>query len=126
MEVFAYRNLGTRNREEFENMTLSEYSLQTEAFYLRQVDEFEKLHWQAFLNQAVQATTGSKKDPKPKYPTFESFYNSREKEENVRKKFEANYKPAKKTYDKEAVLQARRINDFGKRFRQETRKGGDG
>lgn len=125
MEVFAYRNLGTRNREEFESMTLSEYSLQTEAFYLRQVDDFERLHWQAFLNQAIQATTGSKKDPKPKYPTFESFYNAKEKEENVRKQFEANYKPDEKKYDEKAVQQARRINDFRKRFNQETKKGGN-
>lgn len=123
MEVFAYRNFGTRNREEFERMTISEYSLQTEAFYLRQVDEFERLHWQAFLNQAVQATTGSKKDPKPKYSTFESFFNAKEKEENVRKQFEANYKP-EKAYDKKAVMQAQRINEFKKRFNQESKKGG--
>lgn len=113
MEVFAYRNLGVRNREEFERMTLSEFFLQVEAYNLRKVDEIEMLHLQAFLNQTVQATTGSKKNPKPKYQSFKDFYDAQEKEEEIRKRFEKDYKP-KKTFDKKQVEQARRINDFGK------------
>lgn len=41
---------------------------------LRKVDEEYRIHWQAFLNQAVKATKG-KKSSTPKYQNFRSFYN---------------------------------------------------
>ena len=67
MELFSYAYLGVRNRKEFYAMTLSEYNLKSEAYQLQQVKRVEELHLQAFLNQAVQATKGSIKNPTPMF-----------------------------------------------------------
>lgn len=113
MEVFSYAYLGIRNREEFESMTLSEYTLQVEAYHLREVKKDEDLHAQAFLNFSVQSMTGNKKDPEPKYPTFDSFFNRQERIDEVRSRFESNYKAkSKPALNKPDLIKAQRIREF--------------
>lgn len=46
-----------------------------EAYQLNQVDEDQKIHWQAFLNFAVQAKKKSGKHRmKPVYSSFRKFF----------------------------------------------------
>lgn len=115
MEVFSYAYLGIRNREEFESMTLSEYTLQVEAYHLREVKKDEDLHAQAFLNFSVQSMKGDAKNPKPKYPTFDSFFNRQERIDEVRSRFESNYKAKSKSkpaLNKSDLIKAQRIREF--------------
>ncbi|RHW46817.1 hypothetical protein DS832_04835 [Bombilactobacillus bombi] len=69
-------------------MTLVEYQLYMEAYQIKQVKLQEQLAMQAWLNQAVQATSGSKKNPKPKYKKFTQFFNSEEEIKKVRDAYE--------------------------------------
>lgn len=52
------------------------------------VDREYYAHLQAYANQAVKATTNSKKDPKPLYRNFKSFYDYEKAQEDVRIKTE--------------------------------------
>ena len=97
MELFSYAYLGVKNRKEFYAMTLSEYNLRSEAYQLQQVKRVEELHLQAFLNQAVQATKGSIKNPTPMFTTFKSFFDTEKVIDDVRSQFERDYKPRSKT-----------------------------
>ena len=54
-------------------MTFDEYLIRLEAFQLRTIKRNEELAYQAWLNQQVQATTGSSKNPKPKFPLTSSI-----------------------------------------------------
>lgn len=56
-----------------DELTIPEYNLLMQSVQLRQVDEQYRLHWQAYLNQAVKSTKG-KKNPKPLYPRFSKFF----------------------------------------------------
>lgn len=96
-------------------MTLSEFTLKVEAYNLREVDRMEKVHVQAFLNQAVQATTGGKK-PKPVYDKFSKFYDTKKEIDKVRMKFEKDYKPKPN-----AIIEKKQtdlINKADERFRE--------
>lgn len=96
-------------------MTLSEFTLKMEAYRLREVDRMEKIHVQAFLNQAVQATTGGKK-PKPVYDKFSKFYDTQKEIDKVRMKFEKDYKPKSK-----AIIERKQtdlVTKADKRFRE--------
>lgn len=59
-----------------------------EAYQIKQVKLQEQLAMQAWLNQAVQTTSGSKKNPKPKYKKFTQFFNSEEEIKKVRDAYE--------------------------------------
>ena len=59
--------LGFSSMREIEKMTLNEYLIRMEAFQLQTIKRNEELAYQAWLNQQVQATTGSSKNPKPKF-----------------------------------------------------------
>lgn len=96
-------------------MTLSEFTLKVEAYNLREVDRMEKVHVQAFLNQAVQATTGGKK-PKPVYDRFSKFYDTQKEIDKVRTKFEKDYKQKSN-----AIIEKKQtdlINKADERFRE--------
>ncbi|MDV4829878.1 hypothetical protein NNG48_07185 [Enterococcus faecium] len=50
---------------------MQEYRFRMLAFRLREIDEEKKRHEEAYLHQAVKATD---KRGRPKYKTFEEFY----------------------------------------------------
>lgn len=66
--------MGVGSLDEVEDMTLQEYELRMKAFNLSRIDRERELHWQAFLNNAVQQTKERGKRTVPVYPTFKSFF----------------------------------------------------
>lgn len=76
---------------EIEKMTLNEYLIRMEAFQLQTIKRNEELAYQAWLNQQVQATTGSPKNPKPKFKEFRKFFDSEKMIDEVRSSFELDY-----------------------------------
>lgn len=88
--------LGLENIREIEKMTFDEYLIRLEAFQLRTIKRNEELAYQAWLNQQVQATTGSSKNPKPKFKKFEQFFDTNKMIDEVRGNFEEDYKATKK------------------------------
>lgn len=72
-------------------MTIVEYRLRMEAYQLKQVDRQESLALQAWFNQSVQATTGSKKNPQPKFKLFEQFFDKKAEVDQIRAQYEENY-----------------------------------
>ncbi|GET11613.1 hypothetical protein SN811_01130 [Ligilactobacillus agilis] len=83
--------LGFSSMREIEKMTLNEYLIRTEAFQLQTIKRNEELAYQAWLNQQVQATTGSSKNPKPKFKEFRKFFDSEKLIDEVRSSFELDY-----------------------------------
>lgn len=83
--------LGFSSIREIEKMTLNEYLIRTEAFQLQTIKRNEELAYQAWLNQQVQATTGSSKNPKPKFKEFRKFFDSEKLIDEVRSSFELDY-----------------------------------
>lgn len=107
-------------------MTLDEYYLRMEAAQIRQIKELEKLHLQAFLNQSVQATKGSAKNPKPKYPKFSDFFNAEKSIRKIRREFEGeDYKPVKTEDEITRDVIAQRMSDYNK-ILEERRKANGG
>ena len=88
--------LGLVSIREIEKMTFDEYLIRLEAFQLRTIKRNEELAYQAWLNQQVQATTGSSKNPKPKFRKFDQFFDTNKMIDEVRGNFEADYKATKK------------------------------
>ena len=80
--------LGLVSMREIEKMTFDEYLIRLEAFQLRTIKRNEELAYQAWLNQQVQATTGSSKNPKPKFRKFEQFFDTNKMIDEVRGNFE--------------------------------------
>lgn len=83
--------LGFSSMREIEKMTLNEYLIRMEAFQLQTIKRNEELAYQAWLNQQVQATTGSPKNPKPKFKEFRKFFDSEKMIDEVRSGFELDY-----------------------------------
>ena len=83
--------LGFSSMREIEKMTLNEYLIRMEAFQLQTIKRNEELAYQAWLNQQVQATTGSPKNPKPKFKEFWKFFDSEKMIDEVRSGFELDY-----------------------------------
>lgn len=106
--------LGLVSMQEIEKMTFDEYLIRLEAFQLRTIKRNEELAYQAWLNQQVQATTGSSKNPKPKFRKFEQFFDTNKMIDEVRGNFEANYKSTKKqnTLRTNENLFAERLKEF--------------
>ncbi|MEO3720086.1 hypothetical protein [Lacticaseibacillus paracasei] len=71
-------------------MTLVEYELRMEAYQLKQVDRQNGIALQAWMNQQVQATTGHS-SPKPKYQTFDDFFDKKATVDQVRSSYEPDY-----------------------------------
>ena len=65
-----------------DELTIPEYNLLMKAAQLRQVDEQYRLHWQAYLNQAVKSTKG-RKNPKPMYTNFRKFFDYEKAQQDV-------------------------------------------
>ena len=106
--------LGLVSMREIEKMTFNEYLIRLEAFQLRTIKRNEELAYQAWLNQQVQATTGSSKNPKPKFRKFDQFFNTNKMIDEVRGNFEADYKATKKqnTLRTNENLFAERLKEF--------------
>lgn len=106
--------LGLVSMREIEKMTFDEYLIRLEAFQLRTIKRNEELAYQAWLNQQVQATTGSSKNPKPKFRKFEQFFDTNKMIDEVRGNFETNYKSTKKqnTLRTNENLFAERLKEF--------------
>ena len=106
--------LGLVSMREIEKMTFDEYLIRLEAFQLRTIKRNEELAYQAWLNQQVQATTGSSKNPKPKFRKFDQFFDTNKMIDEVRGNFEANYKVTKKqnTLRTNENLFAERLKEF--------------
>lgn len=106
--------LGLVSMREIEKMTFDEYLIRLEAFQLRTIKRNEELAYQAWLNQQVQATTGSSKNPKPKFRKFEQFFDTNKMIDEVRGNFEADYKATKKqnTLRTNENLFAERLKEF--------------
>lgn len=105
--------LGLVSMQEIEKMTFDEYLIRLEAFQLRTIKRNEELAYQAWLNQQVQATTGSSKNPKPKFRKFDQFFDTNKMIDEVRGNFEADYKATKK----QNVLQTNE-NLFAERLKE--------
>lgn len=69
-------------------MTYREYYIRLEAYYMQEAKQRQNLALQAFFNQMVQATTGSDKNPKPKYKNLDDMYNLDNEKANIRHAFE--------------------------------------
>ena len=95
-------------------MTFDEYLIRLEAFQLRTIKRNEELAYQAWLNQQVQATTGSSKNPKPKFRKFDQFFDTNKMIDEVRGNFEVDYKATKKqnTLRTNEYLFAERLKEF--------------
>ena len=106
--------LGLVSMREIEKMTFDEYLIRLEAFQLRTIKRNEELAYQAWLKQQVQATTGSSKNPKPKFRKFEQFFDANKMIDEVRGNFEADYKATKKqnTLRTNENLFAERLKEF--------------
>lgn len=106
--------LGLVSMQEIEKMTFDEYLIRLEAFQLRTIKRNEELAYQAWLNQQVQATTGSSKNPKPKFRKFDQFFDTNKMIDEVRGNFESNYKSTKKqnTLRTNENLFAERLKEF--------------
>lgn len=67
-----------------DRLTIPEYELMMEAYQLRLVDEDRLIHWQAFLNFAVQAKrkVGKMKE-KPVYSRFDKFFDYKKELQSV-------------------------------------------
>lgn len=106
--------LGLVSMREIEKMTFDEYLIRLEAFQLRTIKRNEELAYQAWLNQQVQATTGSSKNPKPKFRKFEQFFDANKMIDEVRGNFETDYKATKKqnTLRTNENLFAERLKEF--------------
>ena len=106
--------LGLVSMREIEKMTFDEYLIRLEAFQLRTIKRNEELAYQAWLNQQVQATTGSSKNPKPKFRKFEQFFDTNKMIDEVRGNFEADYRATKKqnTLRTNENLFAERLKEF--------------
>ena len=112
--------LGLVSMREIEKMTFDEYLIRLEAFQLRTIKRNEELAYQAWLNQQVQATTGSSKNPKPKFRKFDQFFDTNKMIDEVRGNFEADYKATKKqnTLRTNENLFAERLKEFRKLKKQ--------
>ena len=93
-------------------MTLVEYELRMEAYQLKQVDRQNEIAQQAWMNQQVQATTGSK-NPKPKFKTFDDFFDKKAAIDSVRSNYEPNYEVSQMS---KTELKHSRAQIFAKRM----------
>ncbi len=71
-------------------MTMREYSLRWEAYQLKQLSQEAAIASLAWANQTVQATTGGK-HPKPKYKSFDKFFDREKAETKIRQQYGDTY-----------------------------------
>ncbi|GKQ42910.1 hypothetical protein RD055328_08330 [Companilactobacillus sp. RD055328] len=118
MYITALNDFNINDLKQIGMMSLEEYWLRFEAAQIKKVEETEKIAKQSWLNQSVQATKGSSKNPQPKFKQFEEFYNSIELKNKIHKNFIENYVPIAETKkEKEKTEQSetlRRFEEFQK------------
>lgn len=68
------RYLGIKSFEAIDRITIPEYQMRMKAYRYELIDKDRDMHYQAFLNFAVQSTTGTGKNIKAKYPSFDKFF----------------------------------------------------
>lgn len=68
------RYLGVKSFDDIDRMTMPEYLMRIKAYRYEELDKQRDLHYLAFLNQAVQSTTGTGKSQELKYNTFDKFF----------------------------------------------------
>ena len=83
MMIDSLRYFGFVDLLEFERMTVREYSIRMIAVALRQLDQKELIHQQAWANWQIQATETRGKKEVPKYRTFESFFDKQKLENKI-------------------------------------------
>lgn len=81
--IDALRYFGFVDLLEFERMTVHEYSIRMIAVALRQLDQKELIHQQAWANWQVQSTRTRGKKEEPVYKTFDKFFNKQELENEI-------------------------------------------
>lgn len=91
MLINALSKFGITDLKQISKMSFDEFFLRSEAYQIKTVEEQQNLAMQAWLNQAVQATTGSDKHPKPKYTKFDQFFNTQKYENEIHKNFNPDY-----------------------------------
>lgn len=94
-------------------MTLAEYELRMEAYSIKRIERQADLATQAWLSQQVQATTGSSKNPKPKYKRLTEFFDKQAAIDKVRSDFEPDYEIS---HMSKAELKRSRAEVFAKRL----------
>ena len=88
--VNAFRYFGINSFTEFNQMTMREYNILSEAYALKFVDRERDLHELAYLAFSATAT---KKSGKPVYKTFKKFYDYEKEIDRVKRKgFDATLK----------------------------------
>lgn len=91
-------------------MGLAEYQLRMEAYQLRQVQKHEEIAMQAWMNQAVQATKGTR-HPRPLFKTFKEFFDTQEQVNRVRTMYEPGFEARPKQADAASIF-AKRLKEF--------------
>ena len=66
--------MGVKSFDDIDRMTIPEYEMRIKAYQYEELDKQRDLHYLAFLNQAVQSTTGKGKSQKMKYTSFDKFF----------------------------------------------------
>lgn len=85
--VECFRYFGFHSFREVDQLTIPQYEILSEAYELRLVDEEKDMHWQAFLNFAVQAKKKvGKHKSRPVYTKFEKFFDYKARLSEVQKK----------------------------------------
>ncbi|WP_461241132.1 hypothetical protein [Paucilactobacillus sp. N302-9] len=102
-------------------MTISEYFLRLEAIQLQHNDQEEMIHLQAWTNQMVQATKGSKKNPKPKFTKFEDFYNHSKIEKGIRSEYESGIDTPEKKAKRNRIMAGKKADALIAQRRKERR-----
>ncbi len=88
--VNAFRYFGINSFTEFNQMTMREYNILSEAYALKYVDRERDLHELAYLTFSATAT---KKSGKPVYKTFKKFFDYEKELDRVKRKgFDASQK----------------------------------
>ncbi|MEE6727429.1 phage tail tape measure protein [Pediococcus acidilactici] len=90
---------------------------------MQKSEQRQNLALQAFFNQMVQATTGSDKNPKPKYKNLDDMYNLDDEKANIRHVFEG--LPVKKKKANINELTANRWDEWKKYKRKGGREMGE-
>lgn len=101
MYVSCFRYLGMSSFEEVHALYWHEYELLMKADRLKRVDKERDMHWQSWLNQQAKATTGKGDNIKPKYRTFDKFFD-----------YDAAIKRAKDPYEEDEPKHSAKVIDM--------------
>ena len=74
MALNCFTYFGMKSFDEVDNMLIEEYELLMKSYSLKRLDQERDMHWQAYLNMAVQQTEERGKKTYSKFPTFKKFF----------------------------------------------------